>query len=71
MKHESDADINYHWCAWYSHQRIGTGTGGRGNKRTGGDHPNDSIIKIGQSTEKSSGDSKRLAVTQTRVRNPS
>ena len=34
-----------------------------------GDHPNYSIIKIGQNTEESPGDLKRLAVTQTPVRN--
>ena len=32
MKHESDGDTNCNWCAWYSHQRFGTGTGGLGNK---------------------------------------
>ena len=37
-------------------KRFGTGTGGLGNKRTNGDHPNYSIIKIGQNTEKSPGD---------------
>ena len=30
-----------------------------------GDHPNDSIIENGQNTEKSPGDLRRLAVTQT------
>ena len=55
--------------ARYSHQRIGTETVGLGNKRTSGDHPNDSIIKIGQNTEKSPGDLRKLAVTQTPGRN--
>ena len=36
-----------------------------GNKRTNGDHPNYSIVEIGQNTEKSPGNSRRLAVTQT------
>ena len=40
-----------------------------GDKRTSGDHPNYSIIKIGQNTKKSPGDLKRLAVTQTPVEN--
>ena len=35
----------------------------------GGDHPNDSIIENGQNTEKSPGDLRRLAVTQTPVKN--
>ena len=50
-------------------KRFGTRTGGLGNKRTSGDHPNYSIIKIGQKTEKSPGDLKRLALTQTPVEN--
>ena len=44
---------------------LGTVTGGFGNKRKSGDHPNYSIIKIGQNTEKSPGDLRRLTVTQT------
>ena len=55
------------WCTWYSHQRIDKVTGGLGNKRMSGDHPNDSTIKISQNTEKSPGDLRRLAVTQTLV----
>ena len=51
-----------------SHQKIGIGTGRFGNKRTSGDHPNYSIIKIGQNTEKSPEDLRRLAVTQTPVK---
>ena len=34
-----------------------------------GDHPNDSIIENSQNTEKSPGDLRRLAVTQTPVKN--
>ena len=45
------------------------GTGGFGNKTTSGDHPNYSIVEIGQNTEKSPGDLRRLAVTQTPVKN--
>ena len=37
----------------------------RGSSR---DHPNNSIIKIEQNTEKSPGDLRRLAVSQTPVR---
>ena len=33
-----------------------------------GDHPNDSIIEDGQNTEKSPGDLRRLAVTQSPVK---
>ena len=49
-------------------QRISKGTRKLGNKRTSGDYPDDSI-KIGQNTKKSPGDLRRLAVTQTPVRN--
>ena len=52
MKHENEDDTNCNWFACNSHQRIGTGTGGLGNKRTSGDHPNYSIIEIGQNTER-------------------
>ena len=48
---------------------IGTGFGGFGNERTCEDHQNDSIVEIGQNTEKSPGDLRRLAVTQTLVEN--
>ena len=48
---------------------LGTGTGRLGNKWTSIDHPNYSIIKIGQNTEKSPGDLRRIAITQTHGRN--
>ena len=44
---------------------IATGVEGLGNKRTNRDHPNYDIVKIGQNTDKSPGDLRRLAVTQT------
>ena len=67
MEHESDVITNYNWCSWYSHLRIDTRTGGLRNKRTRGDPPNYYIIEIGQNTEKSPGDLRRLAATQTSV----
>ena len=50
---------------------LGTvkGTGGFGNKRVCEDHPNYSIVEIGQDAEKNTGDWKRLSVNQTPVRN--
>ena len=69
VKHKSDSDTSSNWCLRYSHQRINTGTGRRENKRTCGDHPNYSFIKIGQNTEKSLWDLRKLAVTQPPVRN--
>ena len=59
MEHESDCDTN---C-------IGKGTGRIENKTTSENHPNYSIIKISQNTEKSTGDLRILSVTQTPVRN--
>ena len=39
-----------------------------GSWRPSGDHPNQSIIENGENTEKSPGDLRRLAVTQTPVK---
>ena len=47
MEHESDGDTNCNWQARYSHEKIGIGTGGFGNKRTSGDsktYPPDECI---------------------------
>ena len=63
MEHEGIGDTTCGWCTQDNPQRIGKGTGRLGNKRTNGDHPDYSIIKIGQNTEKSTGDLRRLAVT--------
>ena len=42
------------------HEGIDKESGGFGNKRANIDHPNDSIIKIGQNTKKNLGDLRRL-----------
>ena len=68
VEHESDVYTNCIWCSWYSHQRIYKGTGGLGNKRMSGDHPNYCIIEIGQNSKKSPGDLRRFVVTQTPVK---
>ena len=44
-------------------------TGGFGSWRTSEDHPNNYIIENGQNTEKSPGDLRRLAVSQTPMKN--
>ena len=46
----------------YYHQRIDKVSGGLGNNRTSGNHPNYSIIKIGQNTEESPEDLRILSV---------
>ena len=49
--------------------RFGKGTERYRNQRTSRDNPDYSIIKIGPNTKKSPGDLRRLADTQTLVRN--
>ena len=68
MEYESDDYNNCNWYSWYSHQRIDIRIGALGNKRTSGDYPTYYIIETGQNTEKSPGDLRRLAVTQTSVK---
>ena len=68
MEHVSDGNITCNWRALYSLERIDAGTGGLENKWTSEDHPNYIIVKIGQNTEKSPGNSSRFAVTQTPVK---
>ena len=68
MEHEGENYTNCDWGFWYSHQRIIKETAEFGSWGTSGDHPNYSI-EYGQNTEKSPGDLRRLAVTQTPVKN--
>ena len=60
VEHESDSYTNCDWYFWYSHRRIIKETGGLGNKRMSGDHPNYYIIENDQNTEKSLGDLRRM-----------
>ena len=46
VEHKSDDYTNCNWCSGYSHQRIGTRTGGLGNKGTDTDCLNCSIVEI-------------------------
>ena len=71
MEYESDGDTNYNWLTRYSHQRIDARTEGLGKKRTNGDHPDYSIVKIGQKIKKTPRDWRRLAVTLTPVQKTS
>ena len=68
MEHEGDNFTNRNWCFWYSHQRIIKENGGLGCWRTSGDHLKFNIIENGQNIEKIHGDLRRLAVTQTPVK---
>ena len=67
LEHAGDNYTNCNWSFWYSNKRITKGTGGLGNFRTSGVHPNYSIIENGQNIEKSPGNLRKLAVTQTPV----
>ena len=64
MEHEGDSDTNLEQSP-----KEWLGIGRLGNRRTSGDHPDHSIIKISQNTEKSPGDLRKLAFTQTPVEN--
>ena len=68
MEHEGDGDTNCNWCARNNPQRLSKGTGRLRNQWTSGGHTDNNIIKNDQSTEKSPEDLKRLAVTQTPVK---
>ena len=64
MEHENGDYTNCSWCSWYGDRRIGTRSGGLGNCGMSWYCPN----YIGQNTEKSPGDLRRLAVTETPVK---
>ena len=68
MEHDSEGDTICNLRARYAYQRTGTGTGGLGNKRTNGDHPNYNIVEIGQNTKRPKV-VRKLIVTMTPVEN--
>ena len=63
-----DVYTKCNWCSGFNHRRINKGPGGLGNKRPSEYHPKYCTIEIGENTEKSPGDLRRLAVTQTPVK---
>ena len=69
MEHKGDNYTNCEWCFWHSNLRVIKGPRGLGSWWTSGDYPNDSIIENSQNTEESPGYLRRLAVTQTPVKN--
>ena len=62
IEYESDSDTNCGWCTRDYPQRIGKGMGKLGNKWSSGNHADYSLIKIGQNTERSPDDFRRLNV---------
>ena len=53
MKYEGDSDTNFNSGDRNNSQRLGKVTGRLRNQMKNRDHPNYSIIKISQNTEKS------------------
>ena len=69
MEHESNDCANCVLCVRHNNLRIIKRPEGLGSWRTGRDYPNDSIARSGQNPEMSPGDLRKLAVTQTPVKN--
>ena len=69
MEYDGDDDTNRGLCTWDNPQRICKEIGRLGNKKTSTENPEYSMIKIGHNTEESPGDTRRLAIIQTAVRN--
>ena len=69
MKHERDGDTNCSECTWNDPKTIDKGNRRLKYQRISGDCLDYSIIKIGQNTEESPGDSRRFSVIQTPMRN--
>ena len=63
LEHKRDSHTNCYWWSWYSHQKIDKGSGGIGNKKTNGNHPNYNIDKIAENTKRSSVNLRRVAIT--------
>ena len=66
MECESDGDTNY---CWNGPQRLGKKPEESKNQGKNRDSPDYSIGEIGQNTQKSPGNLRRLVVTQTSVKN--
>ena len=68
VEREGDDDTNTNWHTWNSPQRLGKGTERVETERKNRDHPDYSSVEIGQNSERSPGDPRRFAVTQTPVK---
>ena len=68
MEYEGDGDDSCYCFARYDTNRLGKGAERVGNRKTSREHPNYSIVEIGQNTEKSSAGLVGLIVTQTQVK---
>ena len=68
VEHEKNGYTNCRWFSWYSHQKFDKRTRSIENKRSRGDNPNYTIVEIGQITENSPGDLRRLIFVHTPVK---
>ena len=68
MENEGDDNTDCNWCTWNDPQMLGKRTRSVGNRRKNRDHPSYRMVVIGQNTEKTPGDLRRLAITQTPVK---
>ena len=68
MEHVGEGGTNCNWCIWNDPQKLGKGAKRFGNWRSSGANKDDSIVEICCNTEKSPGDLRILAVTQTPVK---
>ena len=67
-EYEGNNYTNCDWCFWHGNKRVIKGPGGFVSWWSSGEHANNSIIENGQNTEKSPGDLRRLAVSQSPVK---
>ena len=65
---EDDSDNNCSLCTWNCSEKLEKKIGGIGNQKKNRDCPDYNIVKIGQNTEESSRNQRRLALTQTPVK---
>ena len=65
VEDECDGNSNCNWPDRNGFQKLRKRTGRVGNHRTNRDHQDNGIVEIGQNTEKSPGDLRRIAFTQT------
>ena len=66
VEHKGKGNTDFSWCVWNGSQRL-EGIGRFGNQSKILYHP-DSIVEVGQNTKMNPGDQKKLAVTQTLVK---
>ena len=69
IDHENDDVTNFYLSAWNEPQKFGKGIQRIVNQKTNQDHPDYNIVEIGQNSEKTPGNLRRLTVTPSSVKN--